>query len=52
MPPAGKEICLTELETELMGVFVKRVILTDKDCVDSLLTLVSKLMGNYANRNN
>ena len=50
MPPHGKEVQLTELETQLMSVFVKHKILGDKEVADTLFTLYTKIMGNYATK--
>lgn len=48
MPPHSKEVQLTELEIDIMQTFTKRKILTDQEAMDALLTLYSKLAGNYA----
>jgi len=48
MPPHGKEVQLTELEVDLMGVFVNYKILDDATAMETLLNLYSKLAGNYA----
>lgn len=37
------EVCLTELETELLVVFVKREILDSKTCISVLEDLIKKL---------
>lgn len=50
MPPTGKEVMLTEREREIMQIFVKYGIMSDRDCASELLDLSAKLMGNYAAR--
>jgi hypothetical protein len=45
MPKSGEEIYLTELETEIMSVFVKRKILSDLQIANILTDLANKLGG-------
>lgn len=51
MPPHGKEVQLTQLEVDLMAVFVKWRILDDATAMEVLLNLYSKIAGNYAQNN-
>lgn len=51
MPPHGKEVMLTELETLVMSVFVKKEILDDWQIANILKQLADKLEGNLENHN-
>lgn len=47
MPPSGKEVQLTQVEVDLMAVFIKYKLLQDKQCTEVLRQLVDKLEGTY-----
>jgi len=49
-PVSGEEIQLTELETEIMSLFVKRKILKDRHIALLLWQLIDKLEGTYSNK--
>jgi len=47
MPTDGKEVLLTELETDVLSAFVKRKILSDAQIVAVLKVLINKLEGTH-----
>lgn len=44
-PKSGEEVLLSEIETEILSIFVRRKILDDREISDVLRTLVLKLNG-------
>jgi hypothetical protein len=49
MPPTGKEVQLSQIEIDLMSVFVKHRVFKDRHAAIVLLNLMYKLEGTYAN---
>lgn len=51
MPPHGEEVQLTTVEINLMAVFVKHKLFSDKQDAVILRQLADKLEGKYAKTN-
>lgn len=48
MPKMGHEVYLTDIEVEILSVFVKRMILKDEAIINSLRVLLGKFEGRDA----
>ena len=49
-PKSGYEVMLTDIETEVMSIFVKRKVLNDRLIAVLLMQLIHKLEGIYAQK--
>ena len=47
MPPFGEEVCLTELEIQILAPFIKKKILNDAEIIKVLKILSDKLEGSH-----
>lgn len=48
MPPKGKEIHLTEMELDIMRIFMREAFFSDERCARVLEVLTKKLRGTYS----